>query len=91
MFKKKNTTKPKEKLIGRVIHYYDKLKVAVLKLDSLLKVGDEIRIEGGDVDFTQTVESMQFDHKDIKKAKAKEEVGIKVAQKVRDGYRVFKI
>ena len=78
------------KKIGKVIHYFDKIKVAVLLLDSRLKVGDEIRIEGGEIDFTQPVKSMQVDHKDVKTAKAGSEVGVQVDEKVRDGYRVYK-
>ena len=51
----------KEKPIGEVVHYFDKIKVAVIKLFSPLKQGDEIRIAGGqNTDFTQTIESMQF-------------------------------
>ena len=78
------------KKIGKVIHYFDKIKVAVLLLDSPLKVGDEIRIEGGEVDFNQVIKSMQVDHKEVKTAKAGSEVGVQVDEKVRDGYRIYK-
>ena len=79
------------KLIGRVTHYFDNLQVAVVELDSALKKGDTIRIVGGDTDFEQPVESMQVDHKEVDSAKKGSEVGMKVSQKVRDGYRVYKI
>lgn len=81
----------KEKLIGKVVHYFDKLKVAVVKLKAPLSLGEKIRIEGGETDFTQTVKSMEVDREKIKKAKSGQEVGIKVSQKARDGYRVSKI
>jgi len=79
------------KLIGRVTHYFGKIGVAVVELQDTLKVGDTIRIVGGETDFTQTVESMEVEHQKIKEAKPGESVGIKVAQKVREGYKVYKL
>lgn len=87
----KKTASKKEKLIGEVVHYYSNIKVAVVELSSVLKVGDEIRIKGGEVDFTQTVGSMEADHKKIKTGKKGESIGMKVAQKIREGYKVYKI
>lgn len=94
---KKKTIKPikiKEsegKLIGRVIHFFDHIGVAVIKLNSGLRVKDKIQIVGGDIDFKQEIKSMQIDHVNIKKAKPKDEIGLRVSKKVRPGYRVFKI
>ena len=34
---------------------------------------------------------MQIEHKAVKKAKPKNEIGLKVSKRVRPGYRVFKI
>ena len=79
------------KLIGKVIHYFDKIKVSVIALTAPLKVGDTIRIVGGDVDFEQAVDSMEVEHEKIDKAKKGDEVGMKVSGKVRGGYRVYKI
>ena len=56
-----------------------------------LKVGDEIRVVGGETDFNQVVESMEVDHKKVKEAKKGDEVGMKVGQKVREGYRAYKL
>jgi len=80
-----------EKPIGRVVHYFDKIQVAVIGLSDNLKVGETIRIVGGDTDFEQKVESMEVEHEKIQQAKKGDEVGLKVAQKVRDGYRVYKV
>lgn len=77
-------------LIGQVIHYFDHIGVAVVGLNKALKVGDQIRFVGGETDFTQSVDSMEVEHEKINKAKAKQEVGMKVDQKVRPGYRVYK-
>jgi putative protease len=85
---------PKEegKLIGKVSHYFDKIKVAVIDLRGGLEVGDEIRIVGGfSTDFTQKVESMESEHKKIKKAKKGDSVGVKVKEKAREGYKVYKL
>jgi len=82
----------KEKLIGEVIHYFSNIGVAVIKLSAPLSGGDTIHIVGGEnTDFEQAVDSMEMDHKKIKKAKKGNEVGLKVKDKVREGYKVFKI
>lgn len=79
----------KEKKVGVVTHFYDHLSVGIVKLSTGLKVGDAIHVKGKHTDFTQTVNSIQFEHKDIQTAKAKIEVGIKVDQSVREGDEVF--
>jgi putative protease len=79
------------KLIGKITHYFGKIGVAVIQLEDNLKVGETIRIVGGQTDFTQTVESMEVEHQKIKEAKAGDSVGLKVNQKVREGYKVFKL
>ncbi len=80
------------KLIGKVVHYFDKIGVAVIGLDAPLKVGDTIRIAGGEAtDFTQAVDSMEVEHEKIEKAKKGDEVGLKVKERVRDGYKVYKL
>ncbi|OGH17236.1 MAG: hypothetical protein A3C30_01355 [Candidatus Levybacteria bacterium RIFCSPHIGHO2_02_FULL_40_18] len=71
--------------IGRVIHYYDKIGVAVVKLDKPLKVGDKIKLSHGEDSFEQTIESMQLDHKQITEGKAGDEVAIKVDQMAKEG------
>lgn len=59
----------KGKLIGKVIHYFDKIQVAVVELSGEMKDGELIRFVSEDTDFEQTVESMEVEHKKIKKAK----------------------
>ncbi len=80
-----------KKVVGQVVHYFDHIGVAVLELSKALKVGDQIRIVGGETDFVQKIDSMEVDHEKIEKAKAKQEVGMKISQKVRPGYRVYKV
>ena len=79
-----------EKLIGEVTHYYSKLGVAIVKLKTGLKVGDKIKFKSHEGDlFEQTVQQMQYNHKDIQSAKAKQDIGIRVDQKVHDGNEVY--
>lgn len=80
------------KLIGKITHYFSNIGVAVLDLSASLEEGDTIRIVGGEnTDFTQTVDSMQIEHEKAKTAKKGDSVGMKVNEKVREGYQVYKI
>ena len=79
------------KLIGKISHYFGHISVAVVDLSGDLKVGDTIRITGGETDFTQEVTSMEVDHKKVDSAKKGDSVGFKVAEKVRDDYKVYKV
>ena len=88
---KENSIPEQGKLIGKVTHYFGKIGVAVIELSSALKVGDSIQIVGGEVDFTQPVKSMQVEHESVKTAKSGDSVGLKVKEKVRDGYKVYKL
>lgn len=79
------------KLIGEITHYFGKIGVAVVKLEDVLRVGDTIKITDGETEFTQTVESMQIEHQQVQEAKAGESVGLKMGQKAREGYKVYKM
>ena len=80
-----------EKEIGVISNYFDHVGVAAIKLKGKLKVGDKVQIKGGEVDFEQAVDSMQIQRKDVKEAKKGDEIGIKVGERVRKGYKVLKI
>jgi len=89
---KTKTAKTKEKIIGKVTHYFSDINVAVIRLSAPLTQGDEIRIMGGEsTDFNQKVSSMQVDHKEVKKAKKGNSLGLKVKEKVREGYKIYKV
>lgn len=81
----------KEKPIGKVIHFYDKLSVAVVKLNKALKVGSQVKIRRGDQEFTETIISMQLDHESVKSGKKGEEVAIKVSQQVKQGAELYAV
>lgn len=78
-------------LIGKITHYFGHIGVAVIELSGTLKVGDTIRIVGGETDFNQTVDSMEIERQKIQTAKAGDSVGLKVSQKIREGYKVYKL
>ena len=84
------TTKENNK-IGEIAHFFSKIKIGVVKLSATLKVGDNIRVIGGETDFDQSVQSMEVDKKKINKAKKGDLIGSKFFQKVRRGYKVYKI
>jgi len=80
-----------KKLVGKISHYFDKIGVAVVDLSDTLEVGDEISIEGAATNFRQTVDSMEVEHQKIDKAKKGDAIGMKVADKVRNNDKVFKV
>lgn len=82
-------TEIKEKEIGKITHFFDKISVAVIELTAPLKVGDRIHIKGETTDFEQPVDSMQVEHEQIKTAKKGQAIGMKVADKVRVHDKVF--
>ncbi len=75
----------KEKVLGKVTHYYDRIGVAIIELASPLKVGDAIRCRHGEQEFTQQVVSLQVDHAPVDKAKKGAQVGVKVEQPIKEG------
>jgi len=77
--------------IGTITHYYGNISVAIIQLSDNLKVNETIHIKGHSSDFTQSVASMQIEHKDVSEAKAGDLIGIKVIQKVHPHDKVFKV
>lgn len=72
--------------IGTVTHYYDKIGVAVIDIaNQPLKVGDTIKVSGHDKEFTQAVESLQIEHKQVKEAGVGESCGLKLEQPAKPG------
>ena len=78
--------------IGKVLHYYDKINVAVVELEGELATGDKIKFaRGGEDMFEQTVNSMQVEHEKINEASKGDTIGLKVEQEVKEGAEVFKL
>jgi putative protease len=78
-----------EKPIGWVTHFYSGLGVAIVKFSKPVALGTKLHFKGATTDFTDTVQSIQYNHQAIEEAKAGQEVGIKVKDKVREGDAVY--
>lgn len=87
MPEKSKKTKP----IGKITHYFGGISVGIVKFNKKVDVGEKIKFKGATTDFEQIIESMQYDHQDIKSAKKNQEVGIKIEQKVREGDEVYAV
>jgi putative protease len=77
--------------IGQVMHYYNHLHVAVLRLDDGLKLGDKIHIQGHATEITQRVTSMEVDHHSVLWAKPGDSVAVKVIAPVHDHDIVYRM
>ena len=78
--------------VGKVTHYYGKIKVAIVELDADLSIGDKIKfVRGGEDLFEQEVKSIQIEHKKIETAKKGDVIGLQVEKEVKEGAEVFKI
>lgn len=80
-----------EKEIGKVIHYFDKVMVAVVRLSGGLKVGDDVKFVYNENEFTQAVESMEVEHKKVKSGKKGDEVAIKLKKETHEHAIVYKV
>ncbi len=77
--------------VGKVVHWYDKLGVAIIELSAPLSVGDTIKFKRGEEESQQTVGSLQVEHQEVQSAKPGDSVGIKTDQKVKEGAVVLKV
>jgi len=80
-----------EKEIGVITNYFEHVNAAAIKLSGALKVGDKIKVKGGETEFEQVIDSMQINRVPVQKAKKGDEIGILVKEKVRKEYKVFKV
>jgi translation initiation factor IF-2 len=77
--------------IGEVAHFFNRLCVAVVRVNQDVKVGDVVHFLGRSTDFHQVIASMQVDHEPVSEAGAGQEVAIKVERRVRGGDSVFRL
>nr|AIF03309.1 translation elongation factor-like protein [uncultured marine thaumarchaeote KM3_163_G06] len=76
--------------IGSVMTYYNNIGVAAIDLTGNVKVGDTIIIRGHTTDVEHVIDSMEIEHKSVQEAKSGDQIGIKVASKLRKKDRVYK-
>ena len=87
-----NQSKFIKKDIGKVVNYYNRIKVAELKIWDDLALGDEIMIQGPTTgSITHIVESMQIGGKAIEKAQKGYNVAIAIDEKLRESDFVYKL
>ena len=77
--------------VGEVSHYFTKIGVAVVELTGKIKVGDSISVKGMTTNFEQKVESMQVEGANIEEANPGDDIGMKVADRVRKGDIVYRL
>lgn len=80
----------KDRILGVVTHYFPHVQAAVVKVKKPITVHDSVVIQGHTTNFNQQVESIQIDHVPIQAAKAGNEIGLKVIDRVREGDLVLR-
>ncbi len=81
----------KDNLIGKIVHWYDKINVAVIELNQSLKIGDKVKIKHGDTEFEETITSMELEHKAVKSGKKGQGIAVKLSQKAGENSEVHKV
>ncbi|MEK7582063.1 MAG: translation elongation factor-like protein [Patescibacteria group bacterium] len=81
----------KEKEIGKVSHWYDKINVAVIKLTGSLKKGDRVKFKHGEEEFEENVGSLQIDHVEVEEGKKGDELAVKLSHKAKEGSIVCEV
>ncbi len=60
---------PAKKLLGKVVHFYPHISVAVVEVAATIKQGDKVHLARHEDSFQQRVNSMQIDYTKITEAK----------------------
>ena len=77
--------------VGVITHYFDRIKVCVVKLtQGSILIGDKLTILGVKTKFVQKVWSMQIESEDVKVAQKGQVIGLKVDKIVAVGDKVYK-
>jgi len=77
--------------VGEITHYFDRIKVCVVKVSTgTVLIGDKLTIQGVKTKFVQKVWSMQVESVDVKVAKKGQLIGLKVDKLVAVGDKVYK-
>ena len=92
LFKKKKIDEAKLEEIGEVSHYFPHVKAAVVKIKcGSIGLKDKVLIRGQTTNFTQSITSLQLNHRVIQRAAKGKEIGLKVKERVRQGDKLYKI
>ena len=74
-----------QRLIGKVVHYYDRIGVAIIDLKEPLHVGDMVMLKKGDTIVPQRIDSIEIEHASVASAKRGDIVGVKVDTEAYEG------
>ena len=82
----------KKFLIGKVVHYYDKINIAHLDIEEIIKFGDELIITGSTTGIVEFIVGEVFKNGELVEGEVKgKDVSVKVPEKVRKNDRVWLI
>lgn len=81
----------KEKEIGYVSNYYNRISVAAVEMTAgTLSVNEIIHIKGYTTDLEMKVDSMQIEHESVIEVKQGDSIGLKVPERVKRKDKVYK-
>ena len=80
-----------EKEVGKITHYFERAKVAVLALKEPVKLGDKVHIKGTATDLTQVVGSLQLEHQPIQTAEPGMDAALLVDSPVHEHDHIYKV
>lgn len=70
---------------GKVVHYYDRIGVAIVEVHHPFALGDFVRVRSGTTEFIQPVTSLQVEHAPVARAERGQVVGLRVSHPVPEG------
>ncbi len=77
--------------VGEITHYFDRIKVCVVKINhGSVLIGDKLTIVGPKSKLVQKVWSMQIESEDVKVAKKGQVIGLKIDKPATVGDIVYK-
>ena len=76
--------------IGNVIHWFDHLSVAAVRLTAPLAVGERIHIQGHATDLVETVSSLEIEHQKVDHAGPGDDVALAVEGHVHEHDLIFR-
>lgn len=84
-------TEDQLEFIGTVTRFFDRISVAVVRLEQDLYLEDWVLFYGPHTELEQEVRSMQLNHEAIDRGVAGEEIAVKTDAPVREGDEVYLI
>jgi putative protease len=76
--------------VGKVIHFFGRINVAIIEVTDTISVGNKIAIKGPITDIEQAVDSMEIEHIKVNQATTGQTIGMKVIDQVRENDTIYK-